>query len=445
MFKEASLFSGEGKKKELWMNRYPSKKFGPPPKPDPDFKKKATIHHKPPRPDHAFERKNFEKQKYALRENEQFVYDWLHDPSNVSLVESRRIKHTMADMDEFALVDGKSLSEDKRKVIERRNEYRDKTERGYILEEIGSRFFAEAGYFGDFKVSTTTAHDDRRGIDMVLSDGNGVNIGIDFTVTEGQQVLLKKFNNIKKKLADARLSSVKYYQSPEFQAGMVPEEEKHMHLTRLNDVPRIVVAIPTRMLDEICGPIAEIIKSKQSGGGNLDACKAKLSQHPVLLFVLLQIESQLKKQLEIMDSNFVEVEIKKDDVQKNEMQAAVASGRQKTISEEDLIVQNNIRVKENKEKYEPQKESRKIIKNERNRTIVEKALEKIQRVIEEKKSLLGEDKIGQAQKNFSDSKFEALMESWEYVESEDDNSAFSPQIRKEAFYFKDDDSSLASF
>jgi hypothetical protein len=229
-----------------------------------------------------------------LTENEEKVKLMIYKKTSVQ--QSAAGQRNLREMDTFRdIYDGdqgpidKMIKRDKEWVISERNKgtEMEKTERADLLEKIIGEQCESADWFGDSAyVTATTEFDDRKNhTDLIVEweqdDGRMPKIAIDFTVTEDPIELQNKFRRVIDGIRDRHLTSIKYFQS-----SKNPDEKGPLDL-----VPRVVLNVKKEKLDDICRSIIE----------------KKVHMHFIQLYLLLNIEKQLRFQLEYIEKEFNEM------------------------------------------------------------------------------------------------------------------------------------------
>jgi len=229
----------------------------------------------------------FEKRfvKSSLSPSEKAVYEWYINPENNRLREERDYRKSLKEMDEFQAVYGsEEIKKDKGKIFDKRKEdVKDYSERGEIFEMI-MRESEKYGWFGsDCFIQESSEYDDRINYTDVIwefEDENGkpVRLAIDCVVTEGD-LLSKKVGGIMKKVRDADLSRLKYFQSE------ISDDKKELYR-----VPQVVLAISPEKVKKLCEVFIKVTDREK---GSNEVISNYGLQYYLLKFIEVQLEIQL--------------------------------------------------------------------------------------------------------------------------------------------------------
>lgn len=194
-------------------------------------------------------------------------------------------RKTLDEMDASTYLAPEEIARDKEMVKNLDRQHgREKHLRGEILESAAENFDT-AGWFGEGQLIPATKYDDYiNHTDAYLfwqRNGKIIPLAIDFTTSQDQEVLEKKFKRIEKGLQAKRMTTIKYF-DPE-----VIDSDKP-----LTFVPRVVIIINEAALEDL---VKNLIVNPDS-----PAKKARaIADHQLKDELLQEIKNQLENQIKL--------------------------------------------------------------------------------------------------------------------------------------------------
>ncbi len=256
-------------------------------------------------PEKVFMENNFFNEK-SLTSSEEAAYSWYVENANQR--EEREQKKNLSYMDDFSdIIDPAYIKEDKMFVLVQRNKNSNvfKTQRAELFEKIVEIEGNESKWFGESCIlSPTSEYDDRKaGVDFILEwKGAGdlpERLGIDCTVSEDVEVLMKKGNNIISGIEKKIPTHVKYFKSN------ILKGKKCV----IVGIPKVVIALKKDSLALLC---SDILNAKKDN--TTENTKKHFLQMTFLMDIIKQLESQeeyVDYLLKTMGSDRVWLELKK--------------------------------------------------------------------------------------------------------------------------------------
>lgn len=227
------------------------------------------------------------------RAEDEMRYSLLKDKEVQNAKQNKKTLATMDGFDEYI----HSVDFDKKKVkTESQKDTGAKSLQGELLADIMAFRMNDYGWLGDnTKITQTSEFDDRfNHADLVCEFDNRESgeenvaptfLAIDCTVTEDHEVLEKKIGFTSRRFRDMEmLPDIKYHRKNDGKAG-------------IKSIPRVIVAIEKKRLDEVC-------KSMLLADNGNESAISKTRTSYLQLYMLYEIGAQLNKQLHYVAEKF---------------------------------------------------------------------------------------------------------------------------------------------